>query len=196
MHLDQLYPCIALSDVVISCTAAPHEIIRKQELEAVMADRQWPLDSEPRKLMIIDIANPPDVESACSDLQGVTLCTLDTLKNVTDSAMNHRFWEAEHADAIVEAYLPEYIKAVNRTAANDALSSLYSWAESIRRRELAKARHRLETSGNVEEILDDMTASLTKKLLDDAARAIKQTAETKPPEFAETLVAAITGRRP
>ncbi|MDO5846562.1 MAG: glutamyl-tRNA reductase, partial [Methanocorpusculum sp.] len=56
MHLDQLYPCIGLSDVVISCTAAPHEIIRAGPLAEVMEERFWPLDSGPRKLILIDIA--------------------------------------------------------------------------------------------------------------------------------------------
>ncbi|HJJ54938.1 MAG TPA: glutamyl-tRNA reductase, partial [Methanocorpusculum sp.] len=195
MHLDQLYPCIALSDVVISCTAAPHWIIRKKEIEEIMDDRLWPLDSEPRKLMIIDIANPPDVDPACSEVPGVIFHTIDNLKDISNETMQNRQREAEHADAIVAAYLPEFIRAVNRTAANDVLSSLYSWAESIRRRELKKALTKIETGSDVNQVIDDMTSSLTKKLLEDASYAIRKSAESESPTFAESLVKTITGRR-
>ncbi|HJJ36246.1 MAG TPA: glutamyl-tRNA reductase [Methanocorpusculum sp.] len=196
MHLDQLYPCIALSDVVISCTAAPHQIISKKELEEIMDDRLWPLDPEPRKLLIIDIANPPDVDAACSDIPGVTLCTIDSLRKISNETMQHRYHEAEHAEEIVTAYLPEFIKAVNRTAADGILSSLYSWAESIRIRELKKARNRLEHGADTVQTLEDLTTSLTKKLLEDAATAIKKSSETEEPKLADHLVKTITGRRP
>jgi glutamyl-tRNA reductase len=73
MHLDQLYPCIGLSDVVISCTAAPHEIIRARPLAEVMESRFWPLDDGPRPLVLIDIAQPCDVEKSCAELPGVRL---------------------------------------------------------------------------------------------------------------------------
>jgi len=195
MHLDQLYPCIALSDVVISCTAAPHPIIQKKELEKIMEDRLWPLDTEPRKLLIIDIANPPDVEAACSAIPGVTLCTIDNLKKISNETMQHRYHEAEHADEIVAAYLPEFIKAVNRTTADGILSSLYSWAESIRKRELNKAQKKLEHGADIAQTLEDMTTALTKKLLEDAAVAIKKSSETEEPKLAEHLVKTITGRR-
>ncbi len=195
MHLDQLYPCIALSDVVISCTAAPHEIILKDELAEVMEDRLWPLDPEPRKLMILDIANPPDVEAACATVPGVTLYTIDNLKDVSNETMRHRFHEAEQADAIVAAYLPEYVKSINRTAAAGILSSLYSWAESIRKREVTKALHKLEGGSDAKQIMEDMTTSLTKKLLEAAATAIKKSAETEDPQAAEKIVTTITGGR-
>jgi len=195
MHLDQLYPCISLSDVVISCTAAPHPIIQKKHIEAVMDDRFWPLDAGPRKLLIIDIANPPDVEAACSTIPGVTLCTIDNLKKISNETMQHRYHEAEHADEIVAAYLPEFIKSVNRTAADGVLSSLYSWAESIRRREMHKALNKLEHGADIAQTLEDMTTSLTKKLLEDAAVAIKKYSETEEPKLAENIVKTITGRR-
>lgn len=195
MHLDQLYPCIALSDVVICCTAAPHPIIQKKDLDTVMDDRLWPLDPEPRKLLIIDIANPPDVEAACSAIPGVTLCTIDNLRRISDETMQHRHHEAEHAEEIVAAYLPEFIKDVNRTAAEGILSSLYSWAESIRIRELKKAERKLEHGADAAQTLEDLTTSLTKKLLEDAAIAIKKSSETEEPKLAEHLVKTITGRR-
>lgn len=85
MRLDQLYPCIALSDVVISCTGAPHLIIRADELAETMNERFWPLDPEPRHLLLIDIAQPRDIDDACRDIPGVSLKTLDDLKSISEN---------------------------------------------------------------------------------------------------------------
>ena len=194
MHLDQLYPCIALSDVVISCTAAPHEIIKKDALAAVMEDRFWPLDSAPRKLLLIDIANPPDIEAACADLAGVTLCGIDDLKGISLENMQSRLHEAEEAEHIVESYIPEFIKILNRTAAGDILASLYSWAEEIRSRELSRARKKLAAGADAYALIEDVTASITKKMLDDAAKVIRKSAEEQNPETARNIVAAIIRR--
>ncbi|HJJ32958.1 MAG TPA: glutamyl-tRNA reductase [Methanocorpusculum sp.] len=194
MHLDQLYPCIGLSDVVISCTAAPHEIIRAGPLSEVMKDRLWPLDAGPRPILIIDIANPPDVEASCKNIPGVTLCGIDDLKGISDANMKSRLHEAEQAEKIISDYLPELVKIVNRTAAGDALAELYTWAEEIRRREVCRAQKRIAGGADVSSVIEDLTSSITKKLLEDAARAVRKSAENAEPKLAENIISSITGR--
>ncbi|MDD2472582.1 MAG: glutamyl-tRNA reductase, partial [Methanoculleus sp.] len=58
VNFKDLYRYIALSDVVISCTAAPHPVIRTEGVREVMEERLWPLDRHPRHLIFIDIAQP------------------------------------------------------------------------------------------------------------------------------------------
>ncbi len=192
MHLDQLYPCIALSDVVISCTAAPHEIIRRGPLAAVMDERFWPLDPAPRKLVIIDIAQPADVEKECSEIPGVNLFTIDDLRGISRRNMESRRAETRHAEEIVCEYLPEFVRIIDRTAAGDVLASLYSWAEEIRCRECARAIHRLKSGGDAESIIAALSSSLTKKLLEDAGSVIRRAAEGTNIEQARRLVSEIT----
>ncbi|MDO5844701.1 MAG: glutamyl-tRNA reductase [Methanocorpusculum sp.] len=192
MHLDQLYSCIGLSDVVISCTSAPHEIIKAERLSEIMEDRFWPLDEAPRKLIIIDIAQPCDVEKSCAEIAGVNLFTIDDLKGISKQNLNSRAAEKKHAEEIIEEYLPEFVKLINKTAAGDVLAELYSWAEDIRKRELEKAVKKLENGADAEKIINDLTCSLTKKLLEDAGSAIRRTAEEKDVSAAREVVDKIT----
>lgn len=192
MHLDQLYSCIALSDVVISCTSAPHEIIHFSNLAEIMEDRFWPLDDAPRKLIIIDIAQPCDVEKSCSKIPGVNLFTIDDLRGISEQNMNSRATEKEHAEEIIEEYLPEFAKLINKTAAGDVLAELYSWAEDIRKRELEKAVAKLRNGCEPEKIINDLTASITKKMLEDAGAVIRKTAEEKDVSAAREVVDKIT----
>ena len=164
MRLDQLYPCIALSDVVISCTGAPHLIIHADELAETMNERFWPLDPEPRHLLLIDIAQPRDIDDACRDVPGVSLKTLDDLKSISEKNLAARKTECEHADVLVKAALPEFIKAFNRAASGDLTKNLYTWAEEIRQREKNKALSRLrDADPYLESVIDDLTSALTKK---------------------------------
>ncbi len=192
MRLDQLYPCIALSDVVISCTGAPHLIIHGEELAETMNERFWPLDPEPRHLLLIDIAQPRDIDDACRDIAGVSLKTLDDLKSISEKNLAARKTECEHADVLARAALPEFIKAFNRAASGDLTKTLYTWAEEIRQREKNKALSRLrDQDPYTESVIDDLTSALTKKLLEDTAKSIRASAECTDTQTAETLLKAI-----
>ena len=193
MRMDQLYPCIALSDVVISCTAAPHAIITGEPLAATMNERLWPLDPEPRKLILIDIAQPRDTEDSCRNIPGVHLFTIDDLRSVSEKNMEHRKDEAAHAGEMIDEYLPEFIRLYNRTAAGDLIAGLYTWAESIRVRERDKALGKLGSPDpHTLAVIDDLTRVLTKKLLADATLSIRASAECTDITTARKLVDAIT----
>ena len=192
MRLDQLYPCIALSDVVISCTGAPHLIIHAEDLAETMNERFWPLDEQPRSLLLIDIAQPRDIEDECKNIPGVSLKTLDDLKIISEKNLAIRKTESLQAEDLAKAALPEFIKAFNRAASGDLTKSLYTWAEEIRLREKNKALSRLkDPDPYTESVIEDLTFALTKKLLESAAKSIRASAECTDTQTAEILLKAI-----
>ena len=196
MRLDQMYSCLAEADVVISCTSAPHEIIRAEPISKIMEKRLWPLDDAPRKLLMIDIASPPDIEYACADISGVSLYTIDDLKGISKRNLASRKKEIRTAEELIREYLPEYIRIIKRTSAGDVLSELYSWAEDIRARETEKALRAIRLGGDAEEVLEKFSLSLTKKLLDDTSSAVRRFAEESRIDKAKSLVTTITARKP
>ena len=196
MRLDQMYSCLSEADVVISCTSAPHEIIRAEPISQIMEKRLWPLDPTPRKLLMIDIASPPDIEYACADISGVSLYTIDDLKGISKRNLASRKKEIQTAEELIREYLPEYIRIIKRTAAGDVLSELYSWAEDIRVRETEKALRAIRLGGDAEEVLEKFSLSLTKKLLDDTSSAVRRFAEESRIDKAKSLVTTITARKP
>lgn len=193
VNFKDLYRYIALSDVVISCTAAPHPVIRTEGVREAMKERLWPLDRQPRHLILIDIAQPRDIEEGVREIEGVHLFTIDDLRSVNEAAMASRRDEANRARQIIEEELEHFIRLLRRTAADETLALLYTWAESIRGRERDRALARL---GRVDErtqaIVDDLTRALTKKLLADVTTAIRTSAERGDLNTAETLIRAIT----
>jgi glutamyl-tRNA reductase len=193
VRLSELYHYITLSDVVISCTSAPHPIIHKKDLAHAMKDRCWPVEGHPRPLILIDIAQPRDVEEGAGTVDGVRLFSIDNLRSINEQTMSTRKVEAEHARAFVGDELELFLRHLNRKSADDILASLHTWAEAVRVRERDRALARVgDTDEHMAEIIDDLTRVLAKKLLTDATFSIRACAEQGDLDSAEALLKAIT----
>ncbi|MDI6719423.1 MAG: glutamyl-tRNA reductase [Methanomicrobiales archaeon] len=194
VNLKDLYHYIALSDVVISCTSAPHPIIRRDELAEAMKGRVWPSDRTAHPLILIDIAQPRDVEEGAERIEGVRLFNIDSLRSISDSNLLSRRQEAEKAREFIEEETSEFVRLVNRAASDHVLADLYRWAETIRIRERDRALARLGANDDrrVAGVVDDLSRVLVKKLLSDATIAIRTSSECGDLQGAEALVRAIT----
>jgi glutamyl-tRNA reductase len=193
VRLSELYHYITLSDVVISCTSAPHPVIHVKDLRQAMRDRCWPVDGHPRPIIIIDIAQPRDVEEGADAIDGVSLFTIDNLRMINEQTMVTRRSEAERACEFVTGELELFMRQLQRRSADDILASLHTWAEAVRIRERDKAIGRLrDLDDKTALIVDDLTRVLAKKLLTDVTFSIRASAEAGDLASAELLVRAIT----
>jgi len=193
VRLSELYHYITLSDVVISCTSAPHPVIHKKELAQAMKARCWPVEGHPRPLILIDIAQPRDVEGGADTIDGVRLFSLDNLRTINEQTMSTRKAEAERAREFVEEELGIFLRRLNRRSADEMLASLHCWADSVRIRERDRAIARMgSTDPRTVDILDDLTRVLAKKLLTDVTFSIRESAEDGDLTAARALVEAIT----
>jgi glutamyl-tRNA reductase len=193
VRLSELYHYITLSDVVISCTSAPHPVIHVSDLKKSMKDRCWPVEGHPRPLILVDIAQPRDVEEGADNVDGVRLFTIDSLRTINEQTMSTRKAEADRASAFVEAELEIFLRHLNRRAADDVLAALHTWAETIRVRERDRALSRLGTPDpKITGVVDDLTRVLSRKILTDATFSVRASAEEGDLATAESLVKAIT----
>jgi glutamyl-tRNA reductase len=193
VRFSELYHYITLSDVVISCTSAPHPVIHKKELAQAMKARCWPIEGHPRPLILIDIAQPRDVEEGAESVDGVCLCSLDNLRTINEQTMSTRKAEAERAREFVDEELDIFMRHLNRRSADEMLGTLHTWAETVRIRERDRAITRMgSTDPKIAEIVDDLSRVLAKKLLTDATFSIRESAEEGDLAAARALVDAIT----
>ncbi|KUG20586.1 glutamyl-trna reductase [hydrocarbon metagenome] len=158
-----------------------------------MQERRWPLDEHPRPLILIDIAQPRDIEEGARDVDGVHLFTIDDLRDISRTNLDSRRTEAERARTIIQEELDHFTRLLRRAAADENLALLYTWAEAIRTRERDRALSRLGTAdAKVAEVVDDLTRVMTKKLLADLTLSIRSSAEHGDAKTAEALVRALT----
>ncbi len=175
---------LRVADVVISATAAPHYILLKEDIERAMASRQG-------KLLLIDIANPRDIDEAAASIPGVELHNIDSLKNISSENMRQRMAEVEKVDSIIEEEFALLKAKYKRKQAEELLAMLYSQAEVIKDQEVRKAMNKLSsrhTLGEIEQqVLMDMSHSIVNKLLAEPTKALKSAAERGDAELLKSL---------
>jgi len=173
-----------IADVVISATSAPHYILLKSDIEMAMADRS-------NKLLIIDIANPRDVDQAAAEVSGVELHNIDSLKNISRENMMQRMAEATRVEEIITEELQLLRAKYKRKEAEELLARLYSQAELIKDQEVRKAMNKLSarhTLGEIEQqVLCDMSRSIVNKILSEPTKSLKSAAERGDLEILKSL---------
>ena len=180
MHDIERY--LGLSDVIISCTAAPHFVLHESDVRAAFSQSQWPLDNTARQIVMIDLAQPRDIDPSIATIPGVALFTIDDLADINDAATLHRRERAQIAKEIIEEELETFVKYYNQRSVEREISSLYQWAEGIRSREVARAIEKLSPFLHESEhlksshIIEDMSHALVKKMLSDLTHSIKEAA--------------------
>ncbi|MDM7912731.1 MAG: glutamyl-tRNA reductase [Methanotrichaceae archaeon] len=175
---------LRIADVVISATAAPHYILLKEDIERAMEGRD-------RKLLLIDIANPRDIDEAAASVPGVLLHNIDSLKNISSENMRQRMAEMEKVERIIEEEYGLLKAKYKRKQAEELLAMLYSQAEVIKDQEVRKAMNKLgayHTLGEIEQqVLRDMSHSIVNKLLAEPTKALKSAAEREDTDLLKSL---------
>jgi glutamyl-tRNA reductase len=160
------------ADIVISSTNAPHPILRRADLEPVMAARAG------RPMVIVDISVPRDVEASAAGLDGVALFDIDDLEQVIETNLNGRRLEAERGEGYVLGAVRGFSAWRRGLSAGPAIVSLRARAEEIRQAELARLERDWEGLSEADrERLHTLTRGIVNKLLHEPTVRVKAAAE-------------------
>ena len=96
VRFEDLPARLAVSDIVVSSTASPHQIVGRDDLAEVIDARGG------KPLLIVDIAVPRDIDPAVRDLQTVTLYDMDDLQREAARNLSVQSAEATRARSLVE----------------------------------------------------------------------------------------------
>lgn len=184
VQYDRMEKYIPKSDVVISATKAPHFVLTHEIMSRLMEERQ-------KEIMLVDIGNPRNIEGSVSEIPGVSLHNIDSLRSISEANLDKRRSEAKKAEIIIEEELVLLKKQYKRQQADTIISALYSKVEQIREKERETAINKLKsrhTIGDIErEVLDDMTHSFAKQILAEPTKILRNAAEHDDERFLDTV---------
>ncbi|RDV83007.1 glutamyl-tRNA reductase [Ammonifex thiophilus] len=183
VRFDELYEQMLDADIVISCTAATHYVIHAGAVAEVMRRRGG------RKLFLIDIAVPRDVDPEVGKLPGVTLYDIDALSKVVDENYAARRQAAVQAEAIIEEEVDKFLRRQAERAVVPVIAALKERGEEIKQRELKRALNRLgPLTPQQQKAVLSLANSLVNQLLHDPIVRLKELAlTTRGHVYAETL---------
>jgi glutamyl-tRNA reductase len=121
------------SDIVISSTAAPHPIVKFEDIKSVMNERHH------KPLFFIDIAVPRDVDPRVSEIDDVYLYDIDDLKGVSHENLKLRKKEIAKCEVIIEREMESFGQWHEFLEAGPVVQKLTAYFDEIVEREVSKA---------------------------------------------------------
>ena len=171
IRFNEVWQAMERADIVISSTGCPHYIIRREDMEPVMAARGG------RPLLLVDIAVPRDIDPAVEEIPGCTLANIDGLKAATNENLRHRESAIDAADEIIAGELGQFRERVESLEVVPTIVSLRRHAEDIRHGELERMRELFgELTPEQEQALEAVTQGLVNKILHTPFTELKQAA--------------------
>jgi glutamyl-tRNA reductase len=133
----QLEEGLTWADALISATGAPHTVIYRQDLVAILAARAG------RPLVIVDLSVPRDVEDLGRDLPGVVYYDIDDLQCVLDAHMEMRRAAIPDVELVVAQGQAQFDEWLSGRQVTPVIRNLREWAEHVAAEELESALHRM-----------------------------------------------------
>jgi glutamyl-tRNA reductase len=162
---------LASVDVVIASTNAPEVVLDAAVVAEALRGRRG------RRLVLVDLAVPRDLDPAIRELDGCYLYDIDDLEAIVAETLAGRRREAQRAEALVAAEAEKFHEWHAALDVVPAIASLRARAEEIREAELRKADTVL---GRLDEsqrrAVEAVTAQIVNKLLHLPTVRMKQAA--------------------
>ena len=164
----ELESYLADADLVISATSAPQSLIDKNRLANI--------DMDCEGLMMVDIANPRDIDEDVTEL-GVKLFNIDDLREIADINTQLRIKEFGEAENIIDEEFNLLKESFKIMEVDSILANLRVSMEDIRQRETQKASVKLADVDGSVKILDNLTNSIVNKIFFDISKKVKDAAK-------------------
>ena len=172
--LDESERCLSVCDVAISTTSAPHYILDYDLMKRVMEHRRNDND-----LLIIDIANPKDVEGRVGEIEGVELYNLDSLYEISEENLKRRLSEVDKVEMIIEEEIELFKNILNRKEVERLITMIYKHGSQIREEEKKRAISYMEKGRDPKEVLEDFSHAVLSKTLHLPTKILRRYVEMR-----------------
>ena len=169
VRLDDLPHELARADIVVSATGSPHQIVGRDELELVVAER------EGRALLLIDIAVPRDIDSAVRELTGIALYDMDDLQREVERNLSGREAEASRARVIVDQEVARFADWLASLEVVPTIAALRERGEAIVEQVLNENAGRWELLSEADRArLEVLARAIVRRLLHEPTLRLKR----------------------
>lgn len=127
--------------------------------------------------LVVDIAQPRDVDPNAAGNPGVTVHDLDTLETVTDENERKRERAATEVEKMIDVEFEHLLARYKRKRADKVISAMYESAERVKDREVETAIETADFDEDQREVIDAMADAIVNQLLAAPTRSLRDAAE-------------------
>lgn len=150
-------------DIVVSATSSPHLVIKYDEMPK--------LD---KKIYIMDIALPRDVDTRLKELDYVELYDIDDLKEIQDKNDIKRNELAQKAEKIIDEKIDAFLEWLDLTFMDPTIQSLNCKCKEIKDDTLEYIFRKIDLNQHEKKIIDKMVGSALKRVIREPIMNLKQ----------------------
>lgn len=178
LNYENLYKDIEKMDVVISATASPHTIIKKEHIKK----REKPLT-------IMDLSLPRDVDEDVKLLDNITLNIIDDLTKISSKNMREKKKTLENYLPKVDEIIQEIKEWENLSSVDPVMDLFYKRCNDISEKTFNYLNRKLNITDREKELLKKMLDSSLKNVIKKPLLELKNMSHTnKKITTIETLV--------
>jgi len=164
---ESLAEAVAASDVIVSATGAAGVVLDADTIKAAIAGSD-------RRLLILDLAVPRDVDAAVIAFDRVDLLVLSDLQAFANRGLEERQKEVVAARNVMEDQIEQFRRSASAVEVDPLLGSLHRWADAIRHDEIERFdKHLGDLTPEQAEAVDALTKAVVKKLLHPPSSRLK-----------------------
>ena len=163
------------SDIVVSATSSPHLVIRASEL------------SEGKKMALLDLAAPRDIEKSAGDICGVTLIDLDRIGGIVKSNQNERAHLLKESQCVIDEYIAETKKWLTSSRMDTTIQSLGKKCDEIVQDSYDYLNRKIDLSDHDRVILKKILKSSLHRLLKEPIEELKNVEENEQQQYKDMV---------
>lgn len=167
VSMQRMEEAMADSDLVLVATSAPHTVVHRSGVEAAMSARP------DRRMLIIDVSVPRNVDEDVFEVPGVDLETMDSLMEIAAENANRRRNEIVSAERIITQELQRMDTEAKEQMANDVIRRIGVKLAAIRDRELQTAMARAGST-DIDELLNDFSRAMVSRITADVYNNLRE----------------------
>lgn len=150
-------------DIVISATASPHTVLKKDEMPKTS-----------NKLIMMDIALPRDIDKNLNEFENIEVYDIDDLKKISEANDKKRRELASIGELIIDENIEEFNEWLDTIKIDPTIQSLNDKCSDIREDTLDYIYRKLDLNCREKKIIDKMLTSALKRLVREPIINLKQ----------------------
>ncbi|WP_195948221.1 glutamyl-tRNA reductase [Paraclostridium bifermentans] len=150
-------------DIVISATASPHTVLKKDEMPKTS-----------NKLIMMDIALPRDIDKNLNEFENIEVYDIDDLKKISKANDKKRRELASIGELIIDEKIEEFNEWLDTIKIDPTIQSLNDKCSDIREDTLDYIYRKLDLNCREKKIIDKMLTSALKRLVREPIINLKQ----------------------
>ncbi len=169
VRFEELATHLKRADIILSSTGAPHFILKREDVEAVIRIRRN------RPMFFIDMAVPRDIDPDANEIDNVYVYDIDDLNNVIETNLEERQKEAARAEEIVAAEVKGFLRWLEVQQTTPTIVALRRKYEEVKDAEVAKALAALGAEDpRTRKVVEALASSVLNKVLHAPVAALKK----------------------